>query len=127
MGKEEIKSYKDLVVWQKGVVLVDTVYSETRKFPKEEMYGLTNQIRRAAISVPANIAEGWGRDSTKNYIQFLKIARGSLFELETMLIICGNQHYLNQSELTGFLTVINELAKMLNKMIQKLNDFINEH
>ena len=90
MERVPVKSYKDLVVWQKGIMLVDLVYAVTGKFPKEEMYGLTNQIRRAAVSIPANIAEGWGRDSTKNYLQFLRISRGSLYEVETMLTISFN-------------------------------------
>lgn len=121
-----IKSYKDLLVWQKGIDLVNVVYHETGKFPKEELYGLTSQIRRAAVSIPANIAEGWGRDSTKNYLQFLKISRGSLFELETMLIICFNQKYINESTLHLLLPSINELSKMLNSMMTKLNGYVNE-
>ncbi len=82
MEKQTVTTYKDLVVWQKGIELVNEIYVVTRIFPKEEMFGLTNQLRRAAISIPANIAEGWGRSSTKNYVQFIKISLGSLFELE---------------------------------------------
>lgn len=96
MEQKKIESYKDLIVWQKGIELVNELYAITKKFPKEEIFGLTNQIRRAAVSVAANIAEGWGRNSTKNYIQFLRISRGSLYEIETMLVIANNQNYINE-------------------------------
>jgi len=86
----EIKSYRDLVVWQKSMELVTTVYAITKKFPKEEQYGLTAQIRRSAISVQSNIAEGYGRKSILDYIQFLQIACGSLYELQTQLDISAN-------------------------------------
>jgi len=71
MENKKIESYKDLIVWQKGIELVNEIYILTKRFPKEEMFGLTNQMRRAAVSIPANIAEGWGRKSTKSYIQFI--------------------------------------------------------
>jgi four helix bundle protein len=77
MENKKIESYKDLIVWQKGIELVNEIYVLTKMFPKEEMFGLTNQMRRAAVSIPANIAEGWGRNSTKSYIQFVRISRGS--------------------------------------------------
>ncbi|ASW74926.1 four helix bundle protein [Chryseobacterium piperi] len=83
-------NYKELIVWQKSVDLVTEVYSYTKNFPKEEMYGLTNQIRRSSISIPSNIAEGHSRRSQADYIQFLKIARGSCAELDTQLIISKN-------------------------------------
>jgi four helix bundle protein len=76
MENRRVESFKDLFVWQKGIELVNEIYKLTKLFPKEELYWLTSQIRRAAISVPSNIAEGWGRGTTKNYIQFLEIARG---------------------------------------------------
>jgi four helix bundle protein len=96
----EIKSYKDLLVYKKGLDLVNDIYATTKKYPKEEVFGLTNQMRRAAISVPSNISEGYGRDSTKNYTQFLKISKGSLFELETLLIISRNQELINEQIMT---------------------------
>ena len=83
-----IQSYKDLLIWQKGVALVKSVYLLCEQLPKEEVYGLQSQMKRAAISIPSNIAEGYGRNYTQNYVQFLRIARGSLLELETKLIIC---------------------------------------
>jgi four helix bundle protein len=123
MEKSPVKSYQDLMVWQKAIALADLVYAETKKFPKEELYGLTNQIRRAVVSIPANIAEGWGRDSTKNYVQFLKISRGSLYELETMMVISFNQNYLDKQALTSCKNEINELGRMLNTLIKKLNNY----
>ena len=78
-----IKSYRDLVVWQKAMELVTDVYELTKSFPKEELYGLTSQIRRSAVSVPSNIAEGYGRNSTQDYIRFLQIACGLLYKTQT--------------------------------------------
>lgn len=83
----QIKSYKELIVWQKSMVLVSDIYKVSASFPDSEKFGLTSQMRRASVSIPSNIAEGWGRLSRKNYIQFLRISRGSLFELETQLLI----------------------------------------
>ena len=87
---EKIRSYKDLIVWQKAIQLVILIYKITEQFPKEELYGLTSQIRRSAISVPSNIAEGTGRSTRKDYKQFARIALGSVNELETQLIIAKN-------------------------------------
>ena len=126
MAAGNVKSYRDLLVWQKGIALADIVYAETKTFPKEELYGMTIQVRRAAASIPSNIAEGWGRESTKNYVQFLKISRGSLFELETMMIICRNQKYLPDTALQSILKVTGELTKMLNAIISKLNSYQTE-
>src|SRR3990170_5248198 len=82
-----IQSYQDLEVWQRGMAVAEQVYNLTQGFPREEMFGLTSQIRRAAISIPANIAEGWGRMGTKEFQRFLQIAMGSLRELETHLML----------------------------------------
>jgi len=125
MEQKKIESYKDLIVWQKGIELVNELYAITKKFPKEEIFGLTNQIRRAAVSVAANIAEGWGRNSTKNYIQFLRISRGSLYEIETMLVIANNQNYINEQIKSSLSQNINELGKMLNKLIKSLETYID--
>jgi four helix bundle protein len=89
-----ISSYKELLVWQKAIVLVSKVYAVTKRFPSDEKFGLVSQINRAVVSIPANIAEGWGRQSRKNYIQFIRISRGSLFELETLIIIAKNEHFI---------------------------------
>jgi four helix bundle protein len=115
-----MKDYKELQVWQKAVAFVTETYKTTRGFPDEERFGLTAQIRRAVTSVPANIAEGWGRASTKEYVQFLIVARGSLLELETHLIVARNLGYLNQAQLGAAQSRIEEIGKMLNSLIQSL-------
>lgn len=89
-----MKSYRDLIVWQKSMALVTTVYEITRSFPDTECFGITQQIRRSVVSIPSNIAEGYGRNSKQDYIRFLKIARGSLFELQTQLEISSNLQYI---------------------------------
>jgi four helix bundle protein len=83
--KMKVKSYTDLIAWQKAIALVTSIYAATRTFPKEEIYGLTSQMRRAAVSIPSNIAEGQGRGSTNEFIHFLGTAKGSLFELQTQV------------------------------------------
>src|SRR6476659_1156091 len=89
-----VRSYQDLVAWQKAMDLVELVYGATRGFPREEVYGLTSQVRRAAVSVPSNIAEGQGRASTKEFLHHLSIARGSLFEVETQVLVAQRLGYL---------------------------------
>ncbi len=127
MENKKIESFKDLIVWQKGIELVNEIYKVTKHFPKEELYGLTSQIRRAAISIPANIAEGWGRGTTKNYIQFLEISRGSLYELETLIIISTNQSFVDQDKCNEISIKINEIGRMLNALITKLGSKLNKN
>jgi len=115
-----VKNYKELEVWQKALDLTAEVYRLTRCFPDEERFGLTAQIRRAAVSIPANIAEGWGRGTTKEYIQFLLIARGSLMELETHAIIARRLGYLSEAQVVGLQASVNEVGRMLNGLIQSL-------
>ena len=116
-----IKSYQDLEVWKKAMGLVTDIYKVTQTYPKEELYGLTNQLRRASVSVPANIAEGWGRGTTKGYIQFLRIARGSLLEVETLMTISHNLGYVNAQDLQEqILQKIVEISKMMNALINSL-------
>lgn len=115
-----MQNYKELEVWQKAVRLATELYGLTGRFPDTEKFGLVSQIRRAVASVAANIAEGWGRGSTKEYIQFLLIARGSLLELETHLIIAGNLHMLAEERLDAVLKQIEGIAKMLNRLIASL-------
>ena len=117
----EIKSYRDLIVWQKSMELVMSVYSITKEFPKEELYAITSQIRRSAVSVPSNIAEGYGRNSTQDYVRFLQIACGSLYELQTQLEISVNLNYMEREKSEVIFTLINEIERMLNKMISKLS------
>ncbi len=107
-----------MLVWQKSKKLVEDVYQLTSLFPVDEKFGLISQIRRAAISIPSNIAEGWGRMSRKNYIHFLRISRGSLFELETQIIISKKLKYSNDCENIDNLII--EISKMLNSLIKKL-------
>ena len=119
--KKKIVTYKDLEVWKKGVRFTIEIYRITRDFPGSEQFGLTNQLRRAASSIPANIAEGYGRESTKNYIQFLKTARGSLNEVETFLYIGFDLEYFNKQTLDNLIIKTTEPGKMMNSLIKKLN------
>ena len=121
MRKKKIESYKDLEVWKKGVRFSIEIYHITSEFPVSEQYGITNQLRRASSSIPANIAEGYGRESVKNYVQFLKTARGSLNETETFLYIAFGLNYLNKITLDELISKTTELGKMLNSLIKKLN------
>ena len=116
----EIQDFKDLLVWQKAMDLTAEVYRLTKKLPKDEVYGLTNQLRRAAVSIPSNIAEGNARGSQKEYVRFLVIARGSKSEVETQLLICVRLGYLEQSETNTALGLCTEIGKMLTIMISKL-------
>lgn len=113
--------YKNLHIWKKSMDLVDNVYSVTKKFPKEEIYGLTNQIRRAAVSVPSNIAEGAGRNSDAQFTNFLSYSNGSTLELETQLIISNRQGFLNESDLIEITKLIEDIQKMNYKLQNKLN------
>ena len=115
-----IKSYRDLLVWQKGIDLVVEAYRATAQFPKSELYGLTSQIRRAASSIPANIAEGYGRGSRKEYVQFLTVAQGSLKELETHLIVSEKLSYVTAAQTKRLLSETDELGRMLGSLIRKL-------
>ncbi|NDF61090.1 MAG: four helix bundle protein [Crocinitomicaceae bacterium] len=119
MGK--IKSYKDLLIWQKGIEITEKVYLITNNFPQNELFSLTNQIRRASVSISSNIAEGFGRNSTKSYMNFLKISRGSLYELETQLIIADRLNYMSGNELFKSINdLLSEEGKMINSYINKL-------
>lgn len=109
--------YKELDIWKKTRILANDVYTLTKKFPREEMFGLTNQIRRCVVSVPSNIAEGIGRNTTKDTIHFLFIARGSLFELETQLLLSYDQRYLNETELNEVLSKLVDCKKLINGLI----------
>ena len=115
-----MKTHKDLEVWKKSIEMVTKIYSLTQSFPKEELYGLTNQMRRAAVSVPSNIAEGAGRNSNKELMQFLSIASGSLAELETQIIIANNLGYLNNDQKEVIIQLISNIFKMLSGLKQSL-------
>lgn len=121
MPEPSFRSHKDLDVWKKSVRLVVDLYKLTKRFPADERFGLTAQIRRASTSVPANIAEGWGRGSTKEYIHFLKIARGSLVELDTHLIVSKELGYVDRIESGQIENSISDVGKMLNRLIKALD------
>ncbi len=114
-----IKSYKELIVWQKSIELVEEIFLLTNSFPKSEIYGLTSQMRRAAISIPSNIAEGYGRKSTKSYIQFYSITYGSALELETQMIITKRLKLVSENRLQIAEGLLVEVSKMLNSMLTK--------
>ena len=116
----QVKSYKDLIVWQKAMDLVQLVYQATKTFPKEELYGLTNQVRRAVVSIPSNIAEGQARQSSAEFKNFLSIARGSLAEVETQLLIAMRLNYLTQEQLAPIMAVHQEVSKMIPALMAKL-------
>jgi four helix bundle protein len=120
MSDQKIKSYRELLVWQKGIALSKEVYKITSKFPKEERYALTDQINRAAISIPSNIAEGQARQHSKEFRQFLYMALGSLAEIDTQLTIAKELEYLNDKDLNGLNEKIVELRKMIGGIISKL-------
>jgi four helix bundle protein len=112
--------YQDLVAWQKAIEFVQRVYAITSKFPQEEMFGLKSQMRRSAVSVPSNIAEGQGRASRGEFLQFLGHARGSLYELETQIVISSELGYLSAAEQSTFLTEAQKLGRILNGLISSL-------
>ena len=117
-------TYKDLIVWQKSIALVTAIYSLTKTFPTDERFGIVSQLNRAVISVPANIAEGWGRESTKNYLQFLRTSRGSLMEVETLITISGNLKYINDQEYLEINKQIDEVGKILQGLIKSVQQKI---
>lgn len=115
-----LRSYQDLIGWQKSLDLVTHVYRLTRKFPREEIYGLTSQLRRAAVSIPSNIAEGQGRLSRGEFKQFLGHARGSIFELESQVLIARNLEFLTSAESEDVLERIREVGRILNGLLKSL-------
>ncbi len=120
-GKVKSKSYKDLNVWKIAVNFAKEIYQLTTSFLASEVYGLTSQVRRAAISIPSNIAEGQGRNSAREFRQFLAVALGSLGELETQLIIAREIGYLTTEELQPFLDDIDTIRKMLRSLSEKIS------
>ncbi len=115
-----LESYRDLEVWKEGIALAEACYRLTQGFPREEIFELTAQIRRAASSVPANVAEGYGRESTRDWIRFLRIAQGSLKELETHLILGRNLEFGPKPEMEALLARSDRLGRMLRGLIRSL-------
>ena len=118
MGK--IESYKDLIAWQRGMELVEQVYRITSTFPSQEKFGLTSQVRRAAVSIPANIAEGYGRRTRVDYVRFLDIARGSANEVETHLLLGLRLNFATGDDIAVALELINEVQKVLRGLAESL-------
>jgi four helix bundle protein len=114
--------YEDLLVWQKGMEIAKTTYILTKAFPEEERFGLVSQMRRAAISIPSNIAEGHGRQSKKEFKHFLKISKGSAAELDTQLRLCLSVSLIKQEEYKRLAVLIDETSRMLYSLIQKLSE-----
>lgn len=121
-----INSYKDLKIWQNGIEIVEVIYNLTNSFPQNEQFGLTSQIRRSSVSIPSNIAEGWGRGYNTNFLQFIKIARGSLYELETQIIIANNLKLIESEDYKIIQNLILVESKMINSFITTLKNKITK-
>jgi four helix bundle protein len=114
------RSYQELLVWQQSMDLVTDIYSTTKAWPKDELFGLTSQVRRAATSIPANIAEGYGRENRGSYLQFLRIAQGSLKELETHLLIAERVGVAAKDKIAPLLLRVESVGKLLRLLLRKL-------
>ena len=114
------KSFQELLVWQKAMELVAEVYRVVKLLPREEQFAISDQMRRSAVSIPSNIAEGQARNGTKEFINFLSIAKGSNAELQTLCLICERLSYISESELQPTIFLSNEVGKMLNALIKTL-------
>lgn len=118
-----VKTYKELLIWQKGIKLVVLVYKLTKTFPKEELYALTSQLKRASISIPSNIAEGFGRQTDKSFNHFLNISKGSLNELETQMIIAKELDFVSDEEIFNeIMLLIEEESKMIYAFAKNLKE-----
>jgi four helix bundle protein len=115
-----IKSYRELIVWQKAMDLVEDVYKKTKGFPREELYGLTSQLRRAVVSVPSNIAEGQGRTSTREFLHHLSIAYGSLCEVGTQILIAHRLGFLEKRDVEVLNSLSSEVGRLINGLSNKL-------
>jgi four helix bundle protein len=122
----EINSYRDLLVWQRAMDIAAACYEVTRDFPKSETYGMASQIRRASVSIPANIAEGYGRDSTGNFVTFLKVSQGSLKELETHLLLCARVELSDEETVRPLLQQCDELGRMLRAFIRSIQRSVED-
>ena len=117
-----MKTFRDLLVWQKAMDLVTEVYKHSRMFPKEESYGLTSQLRRCAVSIPSNLAEGYGRRSNNEFNRFTQIATGSLYELQTQLELSMRLGYIKDEDYTGLHDQSREVERMLNSLTRTLQE-----
>ena len=116
----KLRTYQELIVWQKAMDLVESVYMVSRSFPREEMYALTSQIRRASVSIASNIAEGQGRRTTSDFLRHLSIAYGSLLETETQILIAQRLHYLAKPKAEGAIKQAAEVGRLLNGLMASL-------
>src|SRR5215212_2030822 len=117
-----IKNYSELIAWQKAMDLVQAIYKASQIFPREEIYGLTSQIRRASVSIPSNIAEGQGRKSINEFLHHLSIAYGSLREVETQVLIAGRLSYLAQPEVQHLMALAGEVGRLINGLSNSLSN-----
>ncbi len=118
-----MKNFKELIIWKNGIELVKGIYKISKKLPVEEKYGLVSQLTRAAVSIPANIAEGSSRNSDKDYARFIQIALGSAFETQTYLVLIKEMNWIKIEELENIETLLEEEIKMLHSFINKLNSY----
>lgn len=122
----EIKSYRDLIAWQRAMDFVTSVYQATAKFPRDEIYGLASQLRRSAVSIPSNIAEGHGRQTTRDFINFLSIAYGSLNEAQTQVLIANRLGYLNSDECRELESRSSEVGRLINGLSRSLSEKLEQ-
>jgi len=116
----KLKTYQELFVWQRAMDLVEEVYKTSRGFPREEIYGITSQVRRAAVSIPSNIAEGQGRRTTADFLRHLSIAYGSLLELETQILIATRLRYMTKEKCNLVMNLAGEVGRLLNGLMSSL-------
>ena len=116
----KVRNYQDLIVWQKAMDLVEQIYAISQRFPREEIYGLTSQLRRAAVSIPSNIAQGQGRRTTADFLRHLLISYGSLRELETQTLIATRLQYLTKERCQDILRMAGEVGRLLNGLVSSL-------
>lgn len=115
-----VRNYRELIVWQKAMNLVELVYQATKRFPREELYGLTSQVRRSAVSIPSNIAEGQARKSTAEFLNFLSIANGSRAEMETQILLAQRLNYATNDTAQQILSLSEEVNRLLNGLMKSL-------
>jgi len=116
----KVKNFRDLIAWQKALDLVEETYKASKSFPKEELYGLTSQIRRAVVSIPSNIAEGQGRDTTREFRHYLSIAYGSLCEVQTQIFIAQRLTYMKEDQVVRLLSMATDVARLINGLSNSL-------
>ena len=116
----EIRSYQDLIAWQKGMDLVELIYQLSAEFPSDERFGLTAQVRRAAVSIPCNVAEGFGRSSRSDYVRFLDIARGSAYEVETQVLIAVRIGFAEETSAARAMSLVKEIQRILAGLMNAL-------